>query len=161
MLSDSVISFIVFFALVFLVSLSGAVFKPGPWYMKLDKPSWTPPGWAFPVVWSILYVLIAVAGWRVYELVGLATLPFAVYALQLVLNAAWSAFFFGMRRADLAFGDVVALWFAVAANIAVFLPIDTIAGLLLVPYLVWVTAAACLNYSVWRLNPAEFSKGAA
>ena len=65
-----------------------------------------------------------------------------------------------MRRADLAFGDVVGMWFAVAANIAVFLPIDLIAGLLLVPYLVWVTAAACLNYSVWRLNPEAFAKSA-
>ena len=88
MLTGSVISFVVFFAIVFLVSVSGAIFKPGPWYMSLNKPSWTPPGWAFPVVWSILYVFIAISGWRVYEAVGLATVPFAVYGVQLLLNAA-------------------------------------------------------------------------
>lgn len=161
MLTGSVLSFLVFFVIVLAVAMSGAVFKPGPWYEKLDKPSWTPPNWAFPTVWSVLYLFIAIAGWLVYEEAGLVAVPFAIYGAQLALNAGWSALFFGMRRADLAFADVVALWFMVAANISVFLPISLWAGLLLVPYLAWVTAAACLNYSVWQRNPQVFSGSAA
>ena len=148
----------VFLVLVFAVAMSGAIFKPGPWYQRLEKPSWTPPNWAFPVVWSALYVMIAVAGWRVYETAGLVALPFAVYGLQLVLNAAWSWLFFGIRRPDLAFVDVVAMALAIAANIALFAPIDAIAAWLLVPYLVWAVIAACLNRSVWRRNPQEFAR---
>ncbi|MEH6720442.1 MAG: TspO/MBR family protein [Aurantimonas endophytica] len=148
----------VFIVLVFAVAMSGAIFKPGPWYQRLDKPSWTPPNWAFPVVWSALYVMIAVAGWRVYETAGLVALPFAVYGLQLVLNFAWSWLFFGIRRPDLAFVDVVLMALAIAANIAVFAPIDAIAAWLLVPYLVWAIIAACLNRSVWRRNPQEFAR---
>ncbi|RFC62903.1 tryptophan-rich sensory protein [Fulvimarina endophytica] len=161
MFTGSVMSFLAFLAIVLVVASSGAVFKPGPWYQRLEKPSWTPPNWAFPTVWSVLYLFIAIAGWRVYEADGLVALPFLVYGVQLVLNAAWSAFFFGARRADLAFGDVVLLWLTVVANIVLFLPIDLVAGLLLVPYLVWVTAAACLNYSVWQRNPGAFSGKAA
>ncbi|UIJ73270.1 TspO/MBR family protein [Aurantimonas sp. HBX-1] len=148
----------VFLVLVFAVAMSGAIFKPGPWYQRLEKPSWTPPNWAFPVVWSALYVMIAVAGWRVYETAGLVALPFAVYGLQLVLNAAWSWLFFGIRRPDLAFVDVVAMALAIAANIALFAPIDAIAAWLLVPYLIWAVIAACLNRSVWRRNPQEFAR---
>ncbi|MBB4001912.1 TspO/MBR family protein [Aurantimonas endophytica] len=148
----------VFIVLVFAVAMSGAIFKPGPWYQRLDKPSWTPPNWAFPVVWSALYVMIAVAGWRVYETAGLVALPFAVYGLQLVLNFAWSWLFFGIRRPDLAFVDVVLMALAIAANIALFAPIDAIAAWLMVPYLVWAIIAACLNRSVWRRNPQEFAR---
>ena len=156
----SILSFLVFLAIVFAVAMSGAIFRPGPWYEKLDKPGWTPPNWAFPVVWSILYVMIAIAGWRVFEAVGLVALPFAIYGLQLIVNAAWSFFFFGLRRGDLAFVDVILLWLLVAANIALFYPIDATAGLLLAPYLVWVTIASCLNFSVWQRNRASFSRTA-
>lgn len=155
---SSVTSFVVFLALVFLVAMSGSVFRPGPWYEKLRKPSWTPPNKAFPIVWSILYLLIALAGWRVYEEAGLVVLPFAIYLLQLALNAAWSALFFGIRRADFAFADVVAMSVVIAINIAVFWPIDTLAALLLVPYLLWALTAACLNFSVWKLNGSEFAR---
>ncbi|MCQ0989131.1 TspO/MBR family protein [Jiella marina] len=154
---SSIVSLFVFLGIVFVVAMSGAVFKPGPWYEVLDKPRWTPPNWAFPVVWSALYVMIAIAGWRVYEAAGLVALPFLAYAVQLVLNAAWSAFFFGLRRPGLAFADVLAMWLAVAVNALLFYPIDAIAGLLLIPYLVWVTIAACLNLSVWRRNPGAFA----
>ncbi|MBO0903105.1 TspO/MBR family protein [Jiella sonneratiae] len=158
---SSILSLAAFVGVVLLVASSGAVFKPGDWYRSLDKPDWTPPNWAFPVVWSALYVMIAVSGWRVYEAAGLVAVPFLAYAVQLVLNAAWSAVFFGLRRPGLAFADVLALWVAVAATILLFYPIDAVAGLLLIPYLMWVTAAACLNFSVWRRNPGAFSAAAA
>lgn len=152
-----IVSFAGFLALVCAAGLSGVIFKPGAWYRRLDKPAWTPPNWAFPVVWSALYLMIAVAGWRVYETAGLAALPFVFYAVQLVLNAAWSPLFFGMHRPDLAFVDITLLAMAVAANIALFWSIDAVAGLLLVPYLIWVCIAAGLNLSVWRRNPGAFS----
>ena len=157
MVLSSLLSFAVFAVLVFAVAMSGAVFKPGSWYEGLDKPPWTPRNWVFPVVWSALYVMIAVAGWRVYQTGGVVLLPFAVYLLQLMLNGAWSALFFGLRRADLALVDVVAMWIAVAVNIALFMPYDALAGWLLVPYLVWVTVASCLNISIWRRNKTKFA----
>lgn len=134
---------------------SGAVFKPGAWYDGLAKPWWRPPNWAFPIVWSVLYLMIAISGWLVWRKAGLAgaALPLAVYALQLGLNAAWSGFFFGMKRMDLAFADVCALWLSIAAMIGLFGPIDAAAAWLLVPYLAWVSIAAYLNWTMMRLNP--------
>lgn len=146
-----------FAGLCVLVALSGVVFKPGPWYRALAKPSWTPPNWAFPAVWTILYMMIAVSGWLVWREAGLAAVPFGVYGVQLVLNGLWSGLFFGLRRPGLALLDIAALWLAVALNIAVFAPISPAAAWLLAPYLAWVTVAAALNRAVWRLNPGAFA----
>ncbi len=150
-------SLVVFILAVMLVASSGAVFKPGAWYRTLTKPSWTPPDWVFPAGWTLLYVLIAIAGWRVWERLALeaAVLPMAVYALQLVLNAGWSAIFFGLKRPDWAFAELACLWLAIVANIVVFHPIDPLAAALLLPYLAWVTFAGALNFAVWRLNPSS------
>ncbi len=150
-------SLVVFILAVMLVASSGAVFKPGAWYRTLTKPSWTPPDWVFPVGWTLLYVLIAIAGWRVWERLPLETavFPMAVYALQLVLNAGWSAIFFGLKRPDWAFAELACLWLAIVANIVVFHPIDPLAAALLIPYLAWVTFAGALNLAVWRLNPSS------
>ncbi|MET0259122.1 MAG: TspO/MBR family protein [Methylobacterium sp.] len=141
-----------FLLLSALVATSGIVFKPGAWYRGLHKPAWTPPNLAFPIVWTVLYVLIAVSGWRVWREVGLATIPFGLFAVQMVLNFLWSWLFFGRHRPDLAFLDVVVLAMTVAATILAFWPIDRTAGLLLVPYLAWLGIAAALNLSVWRRN---------
>ncbi len=151
------ISLLTFFGLVFLVSLSGALFKPGEWYKTLAKPGWTPPDWAFPVGWSILYVMIAIAGWRVWEQADSAMITpvFAVFGVQLFLNAIWSGVFFGMRRMDWALINVGALWLSILANIVAFWMVEPLSGLLLVPYLGWVTFAASLNYAVYRLNPDQ------
>lgn len=142
-----------FIVIVFAAASSGALFKPGEWYESLRKPNWTPPKWAFPVVWSILYVMIAYAGWLVWTTVGWS-LPMALWVLQIVTNALWSYFFFGLRRMDLALIDVGILWLSVALFILVAWPVVPLASLLFVPYLTWVSAAAMLNYSVRRLNPA-------
>lgn len=138
-----------FIALVFLTSLSGAVFKPGDWYKSLDKPDWTPPNWLFPVVWGCLYVLIAYAAWRVWDISGFG-LALMVWGLQLVLNAGWSAVFFGMRKPGLAMVELTGLWLSVAATIYIFLAIDVIAGALLIPYIIWVSIAAALNFEIVR-----------
>jgi len=141
----------------FLAALSGALFKPGEWYRGLTKPSWNPPNWAFAPAWTVFYLLNAVAGWLVWREAGLAgaALPLAVYAVQLLLNAGWSAVFFGMRRPDWAFLEVIGLWLSILATIVVFLPISQTAGLILLPYLAWVSFAAFLNLTIWRLNPVR------
>ena len=103
--------------------------------------------------------MIAVSGWLVWREAGFAgaALPLAVYALQLVLNAAWTPLFFGLHRPDLGFVDIVLLWLSIIATIALFWPIHVGAALLLVPYLLWVTFATALNLAVWRLNPLATS----
>jgi translocator protein len=145
----------VFVIACFLAALTGAVFPPGEWFERLSKPSWQPPKFLFAPVWTILYLMIAVSGWLVWREVGFAgaALPLAVYALQIVLNAAWTPLFFGMHRPDLGFVDIVLLWVSIAATILLFYPLHPVAALMLLPYLAWVSFAAALNFAVWRLNP--------
>ncbi len=142
--------------LVIVTASSGAIFKPGPWYESLQRPSWTPPNWAFPVVWSILYILIGVSGWIVWQAQGVG-LAMGLWLLQLILNAAWSWLFFGMKRMDLAFVDVCALLLSILAYIAIASTVSPLAALLFAPYAVWVATAATLNRAVWRLNPEAVS----
>ncbi|MEM1378518.1 MAG: TspO/MBR family protein [Pseudomonadota bacterium] len=137
---------------VFLTACSGGVFKPDDWYNRLSKPSWTPPGWAFPVVWTVLYLMIGYSGWVVWQAEGLQ-LAFGLWIAQLVLNAAWSYFFFGRKRMDQAMVDVSGMWLLIVAYIFAAWPVSQTAALLFVPYLVWVTIAAALNWRVWKMNP--------
>lgn len=150
----SIVVFLGFVAACFLAATTGAVFRPGEWYEQLAKPSWRPPNWLFPPAWAVLYFFIALAGWLAWRAAGFsgAALPLTLYFLQLGLNAAWSPIFFGMRRPDLAFVEIVLLWAAIVATMIAFYPIDKMAAWLLLPYLAWVTFAAALNFSVWRLN---------
>lgn len=143
---------VVFVIIVLAAASSGAIFKPGAWYDGLRKPSWTPPKWAFPVVWTILYLFIGYAGWLVWTEAGW-TLPIVLWGIQMIANALWSFFFFGIRRMDLALVDVGILWLSIALFIVVAWPVAPLASLLFVPYLVWVSAAAMLNHSVRSLNP--------
>ncbi|MEM8810968.1 MAG: TspO/MBR family protein [Pseudomonadota bacterium] len=142
----------VFFVLVFVAASSGAIFKPDTWYEGLAKPWFTPPNWVFPVVWAILYVGIAFAGWLVWRETGFGV-AVALWGAQLVLNAVWSGLFFGMRRMDLAFAEVCTLMASVLAFIVAAWPVSPLAALLFVPYALWVGIAAALNLSVWRMNP--------
>ena len=140
----------------FLAASSGAIFKPGTWYERLQKPAWTPPNWAFPVVWSILFLMNAVAGWLVWLAEPEnAFLIFTVYGGSLVVNALWSCLFFGLKRMDWAFADVAALALSIVAVMALFAPVNALAAALLAPYLAWVSLAAVLNYRMVRLNPRQ------
>lgn len=152
---DFDISLLWFVGACFVTSLAGALFKPGPWYAALEKPSWVPPNWAFPVVWSILFVMIAISGWMIYRTAGWsgAMTPLIVYGVQLVLNFLWSMIFFGLKRMELALYEVGLLWLSIVAIILLFYPINALAALMMVPYLIWVTIAAALNLSMLRLNP--------
>lgn len=140
-----------FLGLVFLASITGGVFRPGQWYKDLAKPSWTPPDWLFPLAWGLLYVAMAYAAWRIWDLAGFGP-ALIIWGVQLVLNAGWSAVFFGMRKPGLALAELCALWLAVAANIYAFVQIDEIAAWLLAPYIIWVSFAAVLNLEIVRLR---------
>jgi benzodiazapine receptor len=124
------------------------------WYAELAKPPWTPPGWLFGPVWTALYTAMAVAAWLVWRQAGLAGArwPLGLFAVQLGLNVAWSWLFFGLRSPGLGLIDILLLWIAIAATLASFWRRTTAAGLLLAPYLAWVTFAAVLNFAIWRLN---------
>jgi translocator protein len=150
---SSIVALGVFFVVSFAASSTGAVFRPGAWYANLRKPKWTPPNWAFPVVWSVLFCAIAVSGWLVWEAGGLAAWSaLALYVVHLLVNAAWSFLFFGMKRLDWAMGEVVCLWLMIIAVIAAFAQFSMPAALLLTPYLAWVTVAAALNFRLLQLN---------
>lgn len=138
----------------FLAAATGILFKPGQWYEGLRKPAWRPPNRLFAPVWTLLYLMMAVSGWLVWRTAGFggAAVPLSLYAVQLLLNALWTPVFFGLHRPDLGFAVIVCLWLAIAATIAAFATVSAAAALLLVPYLAWVSFAAVLNYTVWRLN---------
>ncbi|AQR61333.1 sensory protein TspO [Brevundimonas sp. LM2] len=148
------IAIAVFVGLNFAAASSGSLFKPGAWYADLNKPSWTPPNLAFPIVWGLLFSINAWAGWLVWETVGTSSpLAFGLYVVSLCLNAGWSFLFFGRRRMDLALIDVAFLWLSLLAIIAVFWGLRPFAALLLLPYLTWVTIASALNLRMIQLNP--------
>ncbi|MEL6583018.1 MAG: TspO/MBR family protein [Pseudomonadota bacterium] len=134
---------------------TGAMFPPGDWYRALNKPPWTPPDWAFPVVWMVLYIAMIVAAWRV-ALSGSALVPLgiAIWSAQMVLNSLWSPVFFGLQKIGAGLAVLVLLWLAVALTMVTFATIDPLSGLLFAPYLLWVSIAGALNLSVLRRNPA-------
>lgn len=132
----------------------GAQFTPGTWYAGLAKPAWTPPGWVFAPVWTMLYLLMAVAAWLV-TLNGewrQRRLPLALFILQLAVNAAWSWLFFGLQRPGWALLNILMLWGLVSVTVVLFLNTRRVAGILLLPYWGWLTLAAALNAAIWRLN---------
>lgn len=142
---------LVFLALVALAAYSGVRHLPGPFYEALAKPAWTPPNWVFPPVWTVLYVMIALAGWIVWRAQGLGA-AFWVWLVALALNAAWSWIMFGQKEITHALYDIVALWAAILLFIWFAWPVRRTAALLFVPYFLWVTFTAALNFEIWRLN---------
>ncbi len=139
---------------------TGAAFPPGEWYKTLSKPTWTPPNWLFPLAWTFLYIAMVYAAWRVAgtEAAGPAL---AFWACQITLNALWSPVFFGLRRIGAALFVIGPLWGAVLVTMLLFFSADLLAGVLLVPYLIWVSYAAALNFDIWRRNRGTPTSGAA
>ena len=125
------------------------------WYAELSKPSFNPPGWVFGPVWTLLYAAMGVACYLVWkdglDKPGVRT-ALVVYAVQLALNCLWSYLFFYFRAPGPAFVEIIALWGAILATTILFFRLSTLAGVLFLPYLGWVTFAAVLNYSLWSLN---------
>jgi tryptophan-rich sensory protein len=124
-------------------------------YAQLSRPGWAPSGSVFSPVWTVLYLLMAVAAWLVWREAASAkrTLALMWYVIQLVLNALWSVLFFRERLVLWALTDLLALWLLIVATFAAFWRIRRLAAALLVPYLLWVSFAGVLNYSVWERNP--------
>ena len=118
------------------------------WYGDLAKPSWTPPAWLFAPVWTALYLLMAVAAWRVWARAGLGSPAVRLFLTQLALNAGWSWIFFGWRRSGWAFAEIAALWICLLATTVAFWKEDRPAGALLWPYLAWVSFASALNFAI-------------
>jgi tryptophan-rich sensory protein len=129
--------------------------QAGPFYTQLLRPDWAPPPAVFGPVWTALYVLMGIAAWLVWRVGGFraARSALTLYLVQLALNALWTWLFFGWHRGALAFADIIVLWALIVATLIAFWRIRPLAGALLVPYLLWVSFAAALNYSVWQLNP--------
>lgn len=144
-------SLAVFALLVFAASATGSQFMPGQWYAGLAKPWFTPPPVVFPIAWTILYVMIAIAGWIAWRAGAMSAV--AVWGVQLVLNALWSYLMFGAHRIDLALAEIAVLWLSIGAFVALTWRPARNAALLFLPYWAWVTFAAILNFGVWRLNP--------
>jgi tryptophan-rich sensory protein len=132
-------------------ALSAFIGMPGPWYAALNKPSWNPPPWLFGPAWTLLYTLMAIAAWMVWKRVGFAK-PLKLYFVQLALNAAWTPIFFGANAMGWALAEIVALWIAILMTLRAFWAVSRPAGMLLVPYLAWVSFASVLNFTLWRLN---------
>ena len=127
----------------------------GDWYPLLEKPSFNPPSWVFGPVWTLLYVMMGIAAFMVWQKGldnRLVKAALVVFVIQLALNGLWSILFFGMRSPGLAFAEIILLWVSVGATVVLFWRLAPVPGLLLFPYLAWVGFAAVLNGSIWILN---------
>lgn len=140
--------------ITFAVAAFGSLFEPGEWYRSLAKPTWTPPGWVFGPVWGILYLAMSVAAWTIWRRSpeDHTRFPLLFYLGQLLLNGLWSWFFFGQQRIGPALVDLLLLVVIVAITVVLFMRVSRLAGALLVPYLLWASFAAALNFQIWRLN---------
>jgi len=131
--------------------LIGATNLPGNWYAGLAKPGFVPPNWAFPVAWTILYVLIAVAGWRTFRREP-SSKAMLVWYVQLALNFIWSPVMFTMHQIGAALLILIGLFVAIVTYIGLELSRDRLAAALFMPYAAWVAFAGVLNAAIWRLN---------
>lgn len=141
----------------FMAAAIGGVasLEAGSFYTQLVRPDWAPPPSIFAPVWTILYALMGIAAWLAWRNGGFraAKPALTLFIVQLVPNALWSWLFFAWHRGALAFVDILLLWALIFATMLSFWRIKPLAGVLLVPYLLWVSFAAVLNYAVWQLNP--------
>jgi tryptophan-rich sensory protein len=141
----------------FATSAVGAVasVQARSFYGQLTQPAWAPPGWLFGPAWTTLFTLMAIAAWLVWRSGGFREnrIALTLFLVQLSLNALWSWLFFAWNRGALAFVDIIVLWLFIVATLVSFWRANRLAGALLIPYVLWVSFAAALNYSVWQLNP--------
>lgn len=151
------IGLVVWLLIVAVAAIIGGQFTSssvGSWYRQLVKPSSTPPSWIFGPVWTTLYAMMAIAAWMIWKQEGFsgARIALAAFLVQLFLNVAWSGLFFGLRRPLLGLVDIAFLWIAIVVTMVLFFRREVVAGVLLIPYLLWVSFAAFLNFRLWQLN---------
>lgn len=152
--SKQITGLIIWIFVCSLAGIFGAQFEPGTWYELLQKPAWTPPNWVFPVVWPTLYVMMGIAAWIIWKMkeITLSATEFNWFFVQLVLNALWSWIFFGMQMIATGLAEILLLWISILFTIFLFWNRNRIAGMLLLPYLLWVSYASALNFAIWQLN---------
>lgn len=142
--------------LMALGASAGMLFGPDAWYAALLKPTWNPPSWLFGPVWTLLYASMAVALWLVRREPdtdrGLRRRALSLFAIQFGLNLAWTPIFFGLRSPGLAFAEICLLWIALLTTLLTFGRVRSLAGYLLLPYLLWVSFALVLNGTIWLMN---------
>lgn len=124
------------------------------WYLTINKPTWNPPSWLFGPVWTALFIMMGVALYLVWskKIDSKIRVALKIFSAQLALNVLWSVFFFGMGNFWLAFGEIIVLWVFILVTLLLFGKVNKTAGWLLVPYLLWVTFAAYLNFTIASLN---------
>ena len=131
----------------------GSQFSPGEWYQSLQKSPLTPPNIVFPIVWNILFILMGLSVWRIRLRRSHETIfALLLFIIQLGFNILWSYLFFGLQRPELALIEILILWALILTTVFIFYRIDKMAGVLLLPYLGWVSFAIYLNYSIYHLN---------
>lgn len=155
-LAASLVAAAVFAAAVTAAALIGVLSSPGTAadYAALQQPPWAPPSWLFGPVWTVLYAMIALSGWLVWRARGWrgARAELSLFAVQLVLNAAWTPLFFAAGLRGTALVDIVLLVAVLSVTIVLFFRVSRLAGALLAPYWAWTVFATALNFSIWQLN---------
>lgn len=142
----------------YLAAWTGALVSPGmapsDWYDALSKPAWNPPGWVFGPVWTALYTMMGVAAWSIWDRFGIkaARAALAAFIVQLLLNGLWSRIFFYMQEPGWAFFQIILLMAAIVITTILFFKRKTIAGWLMVPYVLWAAYAATINGAIWIMN---------
>ena len=154
-MTESIFIFLLGFLACLAAGSTGSLFPTGDWYKSLNKPSWTPPDWVFPIAWLYLYTAMSYSLVRVYGAPG-NDLFLIFWALQLVFNTLWTPVFFGLNRIKLGFIILLCLWVSVVIMTVLAFYIDLIAGLLLTPYIVWGSYAGALNFSIIKLNKDNY-----
>jgi tryptophan-rich sensory protein len=141
-----------------IIGLTGALFTSASiptWYATLARPELAPPNWVFGPVWTLLFILMGIASFLIFQK-GYerrdVRIALSLYGAQLILNLLWSLLFFGARNPGLAFAEIVILWLVLFLTIKKFWPLSKTSAYLLVPYILWVSFAGYLNYSIWILN---------
>jgi len=134
---------------------AAATIRASEYYQQLVQPGWAPPAAVFGPVWTVLYALMGIAAWLVWQSGGFKRqrVALGLFFAQLAVNALWSWLFFAWNQGAIAFADILLLIILVLATLRTFWRVRPLAGVLLLPYLMWISFAAALNYSIWHLNP--------
>jgi len=137
-----------------IAGIIGSIFTTpsiATWYEQIQKPDIRPPNWAFGPVWITLYTLMGISLYWILDKKNIK-IPLILFSIQLILNAIWSIIFFGLQNPFYAFIEIIILWIMILITIISFYKVSRKAGLILLPYIIWVTAAMILNYYIWILN---------
>ena len=160
-MSGQILGLVGWLVVSFAAAATGAVAtsSAGSFYEQLTRPGWAPPAALFGPVWTVLYFLMGIAAWLVWRERGFAgaRVALSLFFVQLALNGLWSWLFFNWQRGAWALGEVLLLWVVIFATLVAFWRVRPLAGMLLVPYLAWVSFATALTYALWRANPAALS----